>query len=242
MQELQQPTQETEIGLHLTDEQRKNLHTCFNRCRSVAGVAVELSLTEEEVGLIVRQYPEFEPYVVEPEEGVVDYHSVPQAAAVRSEEGMFRKSLKDAGVKDDMLDTMQAYHRLGSAHSPEVGAVMSGGLVKQFAAIMEDTDEVRSQLAKSGMDLEREQVLREDRNRLMRLTLDLAKSYRESAVLEKKLAEGHGIGGRSKRPGFGPLSAVQVNVNASTNGKPATEAEPIDTGRSAAAPASGASD
>jgi hypothetical protein len=234
MSEQPQSTQGNDIRLQLDEEQRKNLHAIFNSARSVGGVAVELGISEDEVLLIVEQYPEFQPYVVESDASEADFHSVPtpESLAVRSEDAMFRKTLKDVGIEGDMLETLQACHRLGAAHAEDIGSVMTGGLMSQFANVLTDAEDVRKELTRGKHDLEREEVLRTDRARLLRLGLDMAKSYRDMRVLEQKVSDKTGAHGRPKRPGFGPLTATQVNVNVTpdtgTNGSASREAEPSD--------------
>ena len=135
------------------------------------------------------------------------------AEAIEKENLMMAKGLDKMGITGQSKAEAMAFLGFGQRSLGSVRHLIGGGVVKLFSDLMGDIAEIRDQLS-SGVDEEREKILREDKSNMVKHVLEAYdranKAALTDALVKQKMEERKGGGSRGK-PGFAPVAAIQIN-------------------------------
>ena len=151
--------------------------------------------------------------------------------ALKRENQLMSKGLDAMGITGQSKAEALAFLEFGQSSLGSVRQLIGGGVVKLFSDLMGDISHIRQELA-SGVEDEREKVLREDKSSLIKHVLEAYdranKAALTDAIVKQKMEERKGGGGRGK-PGF---TAIQINepkeVKLSTEGNTNTKSKVQD--------------
>ena len=144
-------------------------------------------------------------------------HRKPQplsdAEAIQKENQVMAKGLESMGITGYSKAEAMAFLDFGRNSLGSARQLIGGGVVKLFSDLMGDITQIREELS-GGVDGEREKTLREDKSSLIRHVLEAYdranKAALTDAVVKQKMEERKGGGARGK-PGFSPVTAIQIN-------------------------------
>jgi transposase-like protein len=133
--------------------------------------------------------------------------------ALAKENKLMKSGLESMGVTGSSQAEALAFHEFGQKSLGSARQLIGGGVVKLFSDLMTDIKEIRDELSR-GVDDEREKILREDKSSMVKHVLEtydrVNKAALTDAVVRQKIEERKGGGGK-KKPGFTPVTAIQIN-------------------------------
>ena len=144
-------------------------------------------------------------------------HRKPQpmsdAVAIQKENQVMAKGLESMGITGHSKAEAMAFLDFGRSSLGAARQLIGGGVVKLFSDLMGDISQIREEIS-GGVDGEREKTLREDKSSLIRHALEAYdranKAALTEAVVKQKMEERKGGRARGK-PGFSPVTAIQIN-------------------------------
>ena len=138
------------------------------------------------------------------------------AEALIAEDSNLKEGLGAIGLSPQAMRSAEALQKFHNTHFTKSVEIIGGGMTKTFVEIMSEVEGINSRLEEGGLTLEEEQMLRQDRSRLLEIqgrTYDRSlKASMTQAVIQQKLADA-GEGGAAKRgkPGFAPIvNAIKI--------------------------------
>jgi|TARA_R110002051_G_scaffold293254_2_gene358290 predicted transcriptional regulator len=144
-------------------------------------------------------------------------HRKPQpmsdVVAIQKENQVMAKGLESMGITGHSKAEAMAFLDFGRSSLGVARQLIGGGVVKLFSDLMGDIAQIREEIS-GGVNDEREKTLREDKSSLIRHVLEAYdranKAALTEAVVKQKMEERKGGGSRGK-PGFSPVTAIQIN-------------------------------
>jgi len=151
--------------------------------------------------------------------------------AMDAEDAALKKGLKSIGLKGGALKeavALQAFHNTQFQKSYEM---IGGGITKLFFDLKAEVTRISERLSEGGIELEEENMLRNDRSKLIEA---LGKAYDRAqkaamtqAVIKHRLSDDSNSAGPRGKPGFAPIQNViaikaengKVIVDAGKSGK-----------------------
>ncbi len=161
------------------------------------------------------------------------------ARALEEEDQNLKDGLENLGLSPAAIQSAEALQQFHHSHFTKAVEIIGGGMTKTFLEIMAEVEAINSRLADGGLTLEEEQMLRQDRSRLLEIqgrTYDRAqKASMTQAVIQYKLSENAQDHKKSRgKPGFRPIvnaikveSPGEVKVTLPTEAPEAAEAVDI---------------
>lgn len=138
------------------------------------------------------------------------------AAALIVEDANLKDGLNAIGLSAQATKSAEALQKFHNTHFTKSVEIIGGGMTKTFVEIMSEVEHINERLEEGGLTLEEEQMLRQDRSRLLEIqgrTYDRSlKASMTQAIIQQKLADAGG-GGAIKRgkPGFTPIvNAIKI--------------------------------
>ena len=138
--------------------------------------------------------------------------------ALSREDENLKDGLTAIGLSPQATKSAEALQKFHNTHFTKAVEIIGGGMTKTFVEIMACIDDINSRLEDGGLTLEEEQMLRQDRSRLLEIqgrTYDRSlKAAMTQDVIAQKLSEG-GKGEESRgKPGFRPIvNAIKIEAD-----------------------------
>jgi hypothetical protein len=139
------------------------------------------------------------------------------AEAIRKEDAALARGLDALGLSASSRDAAMALQKFHNRHFTKAIDMIGGGITKLFLDLMVEIDKINRELETGGLGLgvEREEVLRKDRQGLLEAigrSFDrVNKATLTQAIVKSKMESGKGKAGPNK-PGFSPLTVKAENV------------------------------
>lgn len=140
------------------------------------------------------------------------------AEALIAEDANLKDGLSSIGLSPQAMKSAEALQKFHNTHFTKSVEIIGGGMTKTFVEIMSEVENINSRLEEGGLTLEEEQMLRQDRSRLLEIqgrTYDRSlKASMTQAIIQQKLSES-GDGSQVKRgkPGFTPIiNAIKIEA------------------------------
>lgn len=139
------------------------------------------------------------------------------AAALIVEDANLKDGLSAIGLSPQAIKSAEALQKFHNTHFTRSVEIIGGGMTKTFVEIMAEVENINARLEEGGLTLEEEQMLRQDRSRLLEIqgrTYDRSlKASMTQAIIQQKLADSGGVGAIKRgKPGFTPIVAPIVNA------------------------------
>ncbi len=151
-------------------------------------------------------------------EGEVLLQDQQVAEALKKEDENLKDGLTSIGLSPLAVKSADALHKFHNTHFTKAVEIIGGGMTKTFVEIMASIQEITDRLDDGGLTLEEEQMLRQDRSRLLEIqgrTYDRAlKASMTQAVIQHKLQENTGGEQSRGKPGFRPIvNAIKIEAD-----------------------------
>lgn len=137
--------------------------------------------------------------------------------ALAREDANLSEGLEAIGLSPSAVKSAQALQEFHGTHFTKAIEIIGGGMTKTFVEIMAEVNHLNARLEEGGLTLEEEQMLRQDRSRLLEIqgrTYDRAqKAAMTQAVIKHKLSETSEGGAKRGKPGFSPIvNAIKIEA------------------------------
>lgn len=217
------------VRREIPTEDLKRIHVALDQMGTIGGAAAVMGVSETVIRNAIKTHPELQSYLPQTTLPLevetiarkplpIDAGHADTLAAVKAADAQVRAGFESIGVEGEALTQAMAFKEFGRLHFQSMRHYISGGVAKLFADLMAEIKEVNEDIAR-GTDLEHEIALREDRSRLVKLTIDVYDRVREAsltaATIEAKKKEAQDARKKS-RPAFTPL-AMNVHGNVTVN-------------------------
>jgi hypothetical protein len=218
----------------MNTEQLKKYHRALSEAGSISGAAKLMNMEVNNVKDAIRNNPELQSYLrnAEPPSELETMARKAIFKAFDDEENALvekrleldrqvAKGFEAIGVTGDALTEAMAFRNFGKFHFADMRQYIGGGVAKLFADLMAEIKVVRKEIEAAPInDVDTQRMLREDRSRLVKHTIDVYDRVREAAltaaVIESKRVEAQQKGVKGK-PGFGCLTAPTVAMKVEGN-------------------------
>lgn len=139
------------------------------------------------------------------------------AEALTKEDENLKTGLTSIGLSPLAIKSAEALQKFHNTHFTRAVEIIGGGMTKTFVEIMACIDDINARLEEGGMTLEEEQMLRQDRSRLLEIqgrTYDRSlKASMTQAVIQYKLSESSDNQASRGKPGFRPIiNAIKIEA------------------------------
>tara|TARA_R100000808_G_scaffold1976_1_gene8385 strand:+ start:3288 stop:3983 length:696 start_codon:yes stop_codon:yes gene_type:complete len=141
------------------------------------------------------------------------------AEAMAREDANLKYGLEAIGLSKDAQETAISLQKFHNKHFTKAIEIIGGGMTKTFVELMAEVEQINERLASGGLTLEEEQMLRQDRSRLLEAqgrTYDRAqKAAMTQAVIKHRLADAAGDKNAQRgKPGFQPIvNAIKIEAD-----------------------------
>ncbi len=146
---------------------------------------------------------------VKASEGEVLLQDRQVAEALKKEDENLKDGLTNIGLSPLAVKSANALHKFHNTHFTKAVEIIGGGMTKTFVEIMACIDDINDRLEGGGLTLEEEQMLRQDRSRLLEIqgrTYDRSlKAAMTQAVIQHKLQDNAESTAPRGKPGFRPI-------------------------------------
>lgn len=137
--------------------------------------------------------------------------------ALTKENENLKEGLTSIGLSPLAIKSAESLQKFHNTHFTRAVEIIGGGMTKTFVEIMACIDDINVRLEEGGMTLEEEQMLRQDRSRLLEIqgrTYDRSlKASMTQAVIQHKLSEGSPDKPSRGKPGFRPIiNAIKIEA------------------------------